>query len=174
MRFRYRIRFDRPQTADGHSLLDVNVRRLNSAEEVNLASEYVHKVVLVVNTASKCMLTPQYKGLEQLYTKYRERGLVVLGFPSNDFANQEPADETAIAQFCQLNFGVAFPMFAKTHVGKPNADPLFRRLAEAAGEYPEWNFHKYLLDREGRLIGSFASMTKPSAKKLVRLLESLL
>lgn len=174
LRFGHRVNPDGPQTRDGRPVLDVTVRRLNATEEVNLAQAYAGKVVLVVNTASQCGFTPQYQGLNTLYREYRERGLVVLGFPSNDFANQEPGDETTIAQFCQRNYGVDFPMFAKSHVRRANADPLFRRLAEAAGEYPEWNFHKYLIDREGRLVGSYASMTRVQSKKLTGRIISLL
>jgi glutathione peroxidase len=165
---------DKPQTLDGRPLLDVTVRTLNSEQEVNLARAYQGQVVLIVNTASKCGFTPQYDGLEKLYTQYQERGLVVLGFPSNDFANQEPGAEAEIQQFCRLSYGVRFPMFAKTHVRKQSAAPLYRRLGEAAGEYPTWNFHKYLIDREGRLVGSYSSFTKPESRKLTARIESLL
>lgn len=155
-------------------LLDHDVRRLGSDETVNLAEAYHGKVVLVVNTASKCAFTGQYEGLEALYAKYRERGLVVLGFPSNDFGSQEPGSEQQIQDFCRLTYSVRFPMFAKTHVRKGQADPLFQGLAEAAGRYPKWNFHKYLLDREGRLADDFLSWTSPQSGSVVRAIERLL
>jgi glutathione peroxidase len=136
--------------------------------------EYAGKVVLVVNTASQCGYTPQYEGLEALYRKYRDRGLVVLGFPSNDFGGQEPGTETQIQEFCRSTYGVKFPMFEKTHAGKADADPLFRKLGELAGEYPKWNFHKYLLDRDGNLAASFGSFTRPDSRDVVEKVESLL
>ncbi|MBI1424990.1 MAG: glutathione peroxidase [Gammaproteobacteria bacterium] len=160
--------------AEDKALLDVVVRTLNGKQEVNLNSAYHGKVVLIVNTASKCGFTYQYDGLEKLYARYKDRGLVVLGFPSNDFANQEPGTEKQIQDFCRLTYGVQFPMFAKTRVIKPYADPLYQRLAEAAGEYPAWNFHKYLINRDGRLVASYSSSTKPESKKLVEKIESLL
>lgn len=156
------------------SPLDVEVRSLNDNKLVNLCNEYRNKVVLIVNTASKCAFTSQYEGLEALYKKYKDRGFVVLGFPSNDFANQEPGTEKQIQSFCRLTYGVQFPMFTKTHVRKKNADPLYRNLGDAAGEYPAWNFHKYLLDRNGRLVASFSSNTKPGSHKLVNMIESLI
>jgi len=155
-------------------LLKVEVRSLNEKKRVNLCNEYKNKVVLIVNTASKCAFTPQYDGLETLYNKYKDSGLVVLGFPSNDFSNQEPGTEKQIKSFCRLTYGVQFPMFSKTRVRKQNADPLYRKLGEAAGEYPAWNFHKYLLDRNGHFVASYPSSTEPSNKKLVDRIESLL
>jgi glutathione peroxidase len=128
----------------------------------------------VVNTASYCAFTPQYEGLEALYTRLRERGLVVLGFPSNDFGGQEPGTERAIKRFCRFTYGVRFPMYAKMHVRQDNADPLYRTLGEAAGEYPQWNFHKYLLDRSGKVVGSFPSQVEPHDPALLRQIESLL
>ena len=156
------------------SPLNVEVRSLNDNKQVNLCNEYKDKVVLIVNTASKCAFTPQYDGLEALYKKYKDRGFVVLGFPSNDFANQEPGTEKQIQSFCRLTYGVQFPMYSKTRVRKNNADPLYRNLGDAAGEYPAWNFHKYLLDRNGRFVASYSSSTKPSSKKLVGKIQSLL
>jgi glutathione peroxidase len=165
---------DNQTTSDGKPLLDVVVRTLNGKQEVNLNTAYHGKVVLIVNTASKCGFTPQYDGLEKLYADYQARGLVVLGFPSNDFANQEPGTEKEIQDFCRLTYGVKFPMFAKTRVIKPYADPLYRRLGEAAGEYPAWNFHKYLINRDGKLVASYSSFTKPDSKKLIDQINSLL
>jgi len=154
--------------------LDFTVRTLNGARPVHLCDAYRGKVVLIVNTASKCGYTYQYEGLETLYDRYRDRGLVVLGFPSNDFANQEPGDEAQIQEFCRLTYGVRFPMFAKSRVTRGNADPLYQALGELAGEYPRWNFHKYLLDRDGHLAGSFASQVEPLGPELLPRVEALL
>jgi glutathione peroxidase len=156
-------------------LLDHNIKELASERQVNLCTEYRGKVVLIVNTASKCVYTPQYTGLEALYEKYRERGLVVAGFPSNDFGAQEPGTEKVIKDFCELTYGVRFPMYEKTRVTKNYADPLYQALAKAAnGEYPRWNFHKYLIDRNGRLAGSFQSHVRPDDSKLVTAIDKLL
>src|SRR5690349_19657611 len=120
--------------------------------------QFQGKVVLVVNTASQCGYTPQYQGLEALYRRYRERGLVVLGFPANDFGGQEPGGNKQIASFCELNYGVSFPMFAKSSVapGK-GGNPLYDALAARTGQRPQWNFHKYLIDRSGEKVLSYAS-----------------
>jgi len=162
------------KAANCGDLLNHEVRMLGSEERVNLCEEYAGKVVLVVNTASKCAFTPQYDGLEALYDKYRDRGLVVLGFPSNDFGEQEPGTERQIQNFCRLTYSVRFPMFAKTHVRATSADPLYRALGETAGRYPRWNFHKYLLNREGRLVADFPSAVAPENDALVRAIEALL
>lgn len=155
-------------------LLDFERKRLASDERVKLYEAYQGKVVLVVNTASKCGYTYQYEGLEELYRRYGEQGLVVLGFPSNDFANQEPGSEQQIASFCRLTYGVKFPMFEKSHVARGTEDPLFKALAKAAGEYPGWNFHKYLIDRSGKLVGSFGSRVEPLGDELVNAVEGQL
>jgi glutathione peroxidase len=155
-------------------LVNVDVRRLNGKEDVNLCRAYQGKVMLIVNTASKCAFTSQYEGLEELYAKYKEQGLVVLGFPSNDFGNQEPGSEAQIQSFCRMTYGVQFPMFAKTRVRENNADPLYRNLGEAAGEYPAWNFHKYLVDRNGQLVASYSSFTGPGSGRLIKKIEALL
>ena len=152
--------------------LNFTVRTLDGEQQVNLCEAYAGKVVLIVNTASKCAFTSQYEGLEALYKTYKDRGLVVLGFPSNDFANQEPGTEAEIKTFCRMTYGVQFPMFAKTRVKKNNADPFYQKLGETAGSWPKWNFHKYLLDRDGKLIGSYGSFTGPQSKKLVRQIEA--
>ena len=154
--------------------LNFTVQPLNEDKQVNLCDAYAGNVVLIVNTASKCAFTSQYEGLEALYETYKDRGLVVLGFPSNDFGNQEPGSEADIKTFCRMTYGVQFPMFAKTRVKKKNADPLYQKLGETAGSWPKWNFHKYLLDRNGQLVGSYGSFTKPQSKKLVKQIESLL
>jgi len=155
-------------------LLDHEVRLLASDEVVNLKKAYGGKVVLVVNTASKCGYTDQYEGLEALHETYGEAGLVVVGFPSNDFAGQEPGTEKQIQNFCRLTYSVKFPMFAKTSVKKGSADPFFTGLAEAAGRYPGWNFHKYLIDRDGRLVNDYRSATSPGSSSLVKTIETLL
>jgi glutathione peroxidase len=158
----------------GNTLLDHDVRRLNAEETVNLQATYGGNVALIVNTASRCAFTDQYAGLEALYARYRDRGFVVLGFPSNDFGNQEPGSEAAIQDFCRLTYSVRFPMFAKTSVKKGAADPLFAGLAESAGRYPSWNFHKYLVDREGRLVADFRSRTSPQDSALLDAIEKAL
>lgn len=135
--------------------------------------QYGGKVVLVVNTASYCGFTPQYEGLEALYGKYKGRGLVVLGFPSNDFA-QEKGDNRQIAEFCENTYGVKFPMFAKSGVRGADANPLYRQLAQATGKQPLWNFHKYLIARDGRVVASYSSLTAPDSAQLVRDIEQQL
>ena len=154
--------------------LDFSFKRLAGDEVVRLCEAYGEKVILVVNTASKCAYTPQYEGLETLYRRYRDRGLVVLGFPSNDFGAQEPGTEKQISDFCRLTYSVEFPMFEKTHASESRAHPLYATLGAMAGEFPRWNFHKYLLDREGRLVGSYQSHVPPGHATLVEAIESLL
>lgn len=135
--------------------------------------QYSGKVVLVVNTASFCGFTGQYKGLEELYARYKDKGLVVLGFPSNDFS-QESGSNQQIAEFCENTFGVKFPMFAKSSVKGAEASPLFRQLTELSGTAPRWNFHKYLLGRDGKLVDNYSSLTGPDNKGLVRAIEKQL
>jgi glutathione peroxidase len=132
------------------------------------------KVVLVVNTASQCGYTPQYEALQSLYKNYRDRGLVVLGFPANDFGGQEPGSDKEIAEFCQVNYGVSFPMFAKTSVAGRTANPLFATLARQTGQAPQWNFHKYLIDRSGSRVRSFDSKVRPDSPEFVAAVETLL
>mgnify|MGYP001819363203 CR=1 FL=1 len=155
-------------------LLDYEFRGLASTETVNLCEAYSDKVVLVVNTASKCGNTPQYDGLEKLYSEYGESGLVVLGFPSNDFRGQEPGSEESIEEFCRLTYGVQFPMFEKTVVREGEAHPFYAALAESAGTYPTWNFHKFLIGRDGKLISEFSPRTQPYDEKLVAAIEQAL
>ncbi len=129
-------------------------------------SEYSGKVLLIVNTASKCGFTPQYKGLQQLYEKYKDEGFVVLGFPSNQFGSQEPGNEAEISEFCELNYGVTFPMFAKIDVKGGGAHPLFRYLSKSAPGVLgttsiKWNFTKFLIDRNGRVVRRFAPTDTP-------------
>jgi glutathione peroxidase len=142
-------------------------------EKPQALCQYAGKVVLVVNTASFCGFTPQYKGLEALDSKYRSRGLVVLGFPSNDFS-QETGTNKEIADFCESTFGVKFPMFGKSSVRGPDANALFKQLAQASGTTPKWNFYKYLISREGKVVDSYSSMTSPDDKAFVRDLEKQL
>ena len=156
------------------SALDFEQRRLASDETVRLCDAYQGQVVLVVNTASKCGFTGQYEGLEAIYRKYKDRGFVVLGFPSNDFGNQEHGSEEQIQKFCRLTYSAEFPMFEKVRVKKGSADPLFQRLAEEAGGYPRWNFYKYLIDREGRVVDYYSSFTSPEGGKLTSAIEKLL
>ena len=132
--------------------------------------QYSGKVVLVVNTASFCGFTGQYKGLEELYARYKDKGLMVLGFPSNDFA-QEKGSNKEIADFCENTFGVKFPMFAKSSVKGADASPLYRQLATLSGTAPRWNFHKYLLARDGTLVDNYSSLTGPDSKGLVKAIE---
>jgi glutathione peroxidase len=136
--------------------------------------QYAGRVALVVNTASYCGFTNQYEGLEALYARYQARGLVVLGFPSNDFGRQEPGSAKEIADFCFNTYGVKFPMFSKTVVVGAGRSPLYAALARASGETPQWNFHKYLVDRQGRVAGSFASSVTPSDKNLLAAIERAL
>jgi len=158
----------------GKALLDQDYRRLAGTQTVNLASEYRGKVLLVVNVASKCGNTPQYEALEAMYTKYQGRGFAVLGFPSNDFLGQEPGSEKQIQEFCRLTYGVKFPMFEKVHVKGRDATPLYRELAQETGTEPGWNFHKYLIDRQGRVVANFSPRTQPDDPALVAKLKQLL
>jgi len=135
---------------------------------------YAGKVVLVVNTASQCGYTGQYKGLQALSDKYGPRGLVVLGLPANDFGGQEPGSNATIKNFCEVGYQVDFALFAKTGVTAANANPLHEALAKATGERPRWNFHKYLIDRSGTRALSFASQVEPQSKEMVQAIESLL
>lgn len=136
--------------------------------------QYRGRVLLVVNTASFCGFTKQYEGLEALHAKYKDRGLVVLGFPSNDFGQQEPGSSKEIADFCRLTYGVKFPMFGKVSIAPPKTHPFYEALAKATGERPQWNFHKYLIDRSGNKVQSFGTSVKPESKELVSAIERLL
>ncbi|NML60439.1 glutathione peroxidase [Massilia sp. RP-1-19] len=136
--------------------------------------QYAGKVVLVVNTASYCGFTSQYEGLEKLYAKYGPKGLVVLGFPSNDFGKQEPGNSKEIADFCFNTYGVKFPMFAKSSVKGADANPLHAELIKATGKEPKWNFTKYLIDRNGKVIEHYPSKVTPEDKQLVSKIEQAL
>jgi glutathione peroxidase len=139
-------------------------------------SEYRGKAVLVVNTASRCGFTPQYAGLQSLWEKYRDRGLVVLGVPSNDFGGQEPGSEAEIKSFCEVNFDIDFPMTAKEVVSGDGAHPFYKWAGEELGalSVPRWNFHKILLDTEGKAVDWFAPTTAPDADKLTAAIEKVL
>jgi glutathione peroxidase len=136
--------------------------------------QYQGKVILVVNTASFCGFTSQYEGLEKVYAKYKDQGFVVLGFPSNDFGQQEPGSNKEIADFCKNTYDVKFPMFAKTSVTGSNANPLFKMLIAKTGTTPKWNFYKYLIDRNGNVVDSYGSMTKPTSSSITAEIEKLL
>jgi glutathione peroxidase len=155
------------------ALLQHRFNRLQDDKPQDLC-QYAGKVLLVVNTASKCGFTPQYEGLEALYGQLGPRGLVILGFPSNDFGGQEPGSAKEIAELCFNTYGVKFPMFAKTVVKGPKANDLYKALAKASGEEPGWNFHKYLVDRQGKVAGSFGSLVSPQSRRLVSAVEKVL
>jgi glutathione peroxidase len=154
------------------ALLQQSFPRLQDEKPQPLC-QYAGKVLLVVNTASYCGFTPQYEGLEALYAKYAARGLVVMGFPSNDFA-QESSDSKKIADLCYNTYGVKFPMFSSSAVRGKDANPLFAQLAQATGKAPSWNFNKYLVDRQGKPVAHFGSTTSPGSKDLVAALEKAL
>ena len=155
------------------ALLSHSFPRLQDSAPQSLC-QYQGKVVLVVNTASFCGFTGQYEGLEAVYDKYKDRGLVVIGFPSNEFGEQEPGGNQEIAEFCRLTYGVQFPMFAKASVIGDKASPFYAQLAKASGTAPQWNFHKYLIDRTGRQVLSFDSRVRPDDKALLARIESFL
>jgi glutathione peroxidase len=155
------------------SLLNQNFKRLQDEAPQNLC-QYAGKVLLVVNTASYCGFTGQYEGLEKLFANYQRRGLVVLGFPSNDFGDQEPGDSKQIADFCFNTYGVKFPMFAKSSVVGKEANSLHAQLAKITGTAPQWNFHKYLIGRDGKALGSYSSKVTPDNRHLVADIERAL
>lgn len=136
--------------------------------------QFAGKVILVVNTASYCGFTRQYDGLERLYDRYKGDGFVVLGFPSNDFGQQEPDSNKKIADFCRNTYGIKFPMFAKSSVRGNDANPLFKKLSQQTGDAPAWNFHKYLISRDGRQVLSFGSQIAPESKTLTEAIEKML
>ncbi len=153
--------------------LDFTKRYLASDESVRLCDAYSDKVLLIVNTASYCGFTSQFEGLEALQKKYADRGFSVLGFPSNDFF-QDPRSEEKIREFCDLTYEVKFPMFEKSKVAKRHAEPLYEALGKEAGQFPKWNFHKYLLDKQGHVVGSFGPTVAPDNGELIATIESLL
>ncbi|WP_437881456.1 glutathione peroxidase [Pseudomonas sp. LRF_L74] len=154
---------------------DIRLRGLDG-QELPLAP-YKGQLVLVVNVASKCGLTPQYASLEQLYLQYRERGFTVLGLPCNQFAGQEPGSEDEIREFCSLNYGVSFPLASKIEVNGPDRHPLYRLLAGEGAEFPgdiTWNFEKFLVGPDGRVLARFSPRTTPDDPALIQAIESAL
>ena len=162
-----------PAAASCPALLKQNFNRLQDDAPQNLC-QYAGKVILVVNTASYCGFTKQYEGLEKLYAKYSPKGLVVLGFPSNDFGKQEPGSAKEIADLCYNTYGVKFPMFAKSVVSGSAPNPLHAQLIKATGKEPKWNFTKYLIDRNGKVIEHYPSKVAPEDKALVSRIEQAL
>ena len=154
-------------------LLNFTFNRLQTGAPESLC-QYRGKVVLIVNTASYCGYTHQYEGLEALYRKYKSRGLVVVGFPSNDFGGQEPGSNKEIAEFCRLTYGVEFPMFEKSSVTSIKTNPLYAELLARTGQSPKWNFHKYLVDRDGKQVTSFGTRVEPDNGDLVSAVERML
>ncbi len=152
--------------------LDHSMRKLHSREQVNLCEVQSGRPMLVINTASHCGYTPQFKGLEALYQQYRERGLAVVGFASDDF-RQEAKDEAKAAEVCYVNYGVTFTMIAPSHVKGPEANPVFQELANQS-QAPSWNFNKYLVDGDGKVVQHFGSNTRPDSKVLQAAIESVL
>jgi glutathione peroxidase len=151
-------------------LLDHSFQRLQDSAPQSLC-QYQGKVILVVNTASFCGYTGQYEGLEAVYDKYKERGLVVIGFPSNDFGDQEPGSNKEIADFCRMTYGIKFPMMAKTDIAAPKTHAFYRQLIAKSGTAPKWNFHKYLIDRSGNVVESFDTRTTPEDRGLIARIE---
>ena len=160
--------------AAGGGLLDHAYRPLAGKTAVNLGKTYRGQVLLVVNTASKCGFTPQFEALEGLHARYQAKGFAVLGFPSGDFMEQEYTDEKQIQEFCTLTYGVKFPMFQKVRVTGNEATPFYKALAKATGESPKWNFHKYLIGRDGKVVATFGSRTKPDAPEVTAAIEAAL
>ena len=154
-------------------LLAHAMRPLSGGETLPLCERFSNEVLLIVNTASRCGFTPQFDALETLHQRYHERGLSVLGFPSDDF-RQELDEEAEIADFCRLNYGVTFPMFGKIGVTAAAAHPLYRDLAAATDGYPQWNFNKYLVDRSGRALARYGSSVLPLGERLVGDIERIL
>jgi glutathione peroxidase len=152
--------------------LDFEIKRLGE-DKVESLCQYKGKVILVVNTASKCGFTPQYEGLEKLYSEKKDEGLVVLGFPSHDFY-QEPAPEQDIRDFCNLTYDVKFPMFTKVNVRGEKAHPFYKNLATETNSSPKWNFWKYLINKEGKVVKSYSMVTSPDGTKLVSMIDKLL
>lgn len=154
-------------------LSDSSLRLLNSNQALNLCELTQGKVCLFVNVASHCGFTYQYEGLEKLYKLYADKGLVIVGFPSSDFF-QEKDKEADIAQFCQLNYGVSFPMSEKVHVRGSDAHPIFKWLQAETDTSVKWNFYKFLVDKNGKAVKAFSSMTEPTDQKIIDTIEALL
>jgi glutathione peroxidase len=157
-----------PQTA-----YDFSFDALSGKEPISL-KQFEGRVLLIVNTASRCGFTHQYKGLEDLYETYKDQGLTIIGVPCNDFGQQEPGTSDEIANFCQINYGVSFPMTAKYAVTGSHAHPYFAWAHQTLGfgSAPKWNFHKYLIDRHGRLVDYFYTFTSPQSRRLIKAIEN--
>lgn len=156
--------------------LDFELRPLTEAEPVRLCDVHRDQVLLVVNTASKCGFVGQFEGLERLDAEFQDRGFRVIGFPSGDFLNQEYEEEERIADFCRSNYGVQFPMYEKVNVSRRNVQPgmLYYHLGNAAGEFPSWNFHKYLIGRDGEVLASFGTRVRPEDPRIRAAIEAAL
>jgi glutathione peroxidase len=152
--------------------LNQDLQKLHSSETINLCKAFAGKPMLIVNTASHCGFTPQFKGLQALYDKYKDRGLVVVGFPSNDF-NQESKDDTETAEVCYINYGVKFTMLKESSVKGDSANPIFKELAKQSSE-PKWNFNKYLVKADGAVTQYFDSRVTPDSAEMTQAIESLL
>jgi glutathione peroxidase len=162
---------------EGRTVYDFTLKDV-SGKDVSLA-QYRGKVLLLVNVASKCGYTPQYEGLQKVYARYQERGFLVLGFPANNFGGQEPGTNEEIKEFCRINYGVKFPVFAKISVKGEDKHPLYKYLTEKTtnpefGGEITWNFNKFLIDREGRIVARFDSADKPEDEKVTRAIEQAL
>ena len=160
-------------SGDCPALLRHSFNLLQTGEAQSLC-RYYGKVVLIVNTASYCSYTSQYESLEATHRKYKEQGLVVIGFPSNDFGGQEPGTNKEIAEFCRTTYGVKFPLYEKSTVSNLSVNILYGQLARATGQKPKWNFHKYVIDREGKAVATFASDVRPDSREMTILIERLL
>jgi glutathione peroxidase len=158
---------------DCPDLLKFVKRKLNSTDTVNMCKTFKDKTILIVNTASYCGYTPQFEGLETLYSQYKDKDFVVLGFPSHDF-NQEDKSEVKTGQICRLTYGVKFPMFETMSVKGEDADPLYRMLANKSGQAPKWNFFKYLIDKNGDVVNTYASKVEPLDEALIADIEKAL
>lgn len=154
-------------------ILGHSVQQLKTRESVDLCEQFKGKTLIVVNTASKCGFTPQFEALETIYQKYKDQGLVVLGFPSNDF-RQEHSDEDKTAEVCFLTYGVEFPMFSTTSVRGDKANPVFKALIAKTGESPSWNFNKYIVSKDEQQVVHFGSRTSPTDPKFIAELEKML
>lgn len=151
--------------------LNQDLRLLHSSTSKNLCEAFANRPLLIVNTASHCGYTPQFTGLEAIYKKYKDQGLVVLGFPSDDFFQEEDKEADA-AKICYVNYGVSFDMFATSHVRGSDANPVFAELGRVERS-PKWNFYKYLVDRNGKIVASFGSTTEPDSKEFIAAIETL-
>lgn len=164
---------------EGRAMDNVNVHSFvvkNIDGQEQALSDYKGKLLLIVNVASKCGFTKQYQGLQEIYEKYKDRGLVVLGFPANNFMGQEPGTDSEIKSFCSLKFHVTFPMFSKISVKGPGMDPLYKYLTTGSGFNGDisWNFNKFLVDREGNVIARFGSNVEPASKEILEKIDSAL